>query len=118
MNLQKSLVEKHIHGQKKYHAFSFIADGRVMKEETIDELIDGINYLVYQIIISRHDKREILRWTEDELNIVYSKIISEVDSMDTESDLYTERNIAKMRDMIKDLKKLNENLQYSPLRLY
>jgi hypothetical protein len=101
--LKRELWKKHIHGQKKYHAFSFIADGRIMKKETIEELIDGINYLVYQLIKDRFKKEEILTWDEKKLNVIYLKILEEIDKMDSESRNKSIRAIARMRDLIKYL---------------
>lgn len=58
MNLPKALKAKHLHGQEKYHAFSFVKDGRVMRKETIDELVDGINYQIYQLI--KRDRKSVV----------------------------------------------------------
>lgn len=98
--LKRELWKKHLHGQKKYHAFSFIADGRIMKKETIEELIDGINYLVYQLIKDRFKKEAILTWDEKKLNVTYLEILKEIHKMDPDSKNKSIRAIARMRDLI------------------
>lgn len=102
--LTKMLQEKHIHGQQKYHAFSFIKDGRKMNLETIDELVDGINYLVYQLIKDRFDKKEIISWDVATLNKNYSEIVKSIPEMSNRSENKNIRAIARMRDLIDTLR--------------
>ena len=107
MNLKKELLKKHFHGQEKYHAFSFLMDKRKMAGETIEELIDGINYQIYQLIKDRYSKKELKLLSEQEikgvntLNNYYKKIIKEVEGMSNRSENKVIKAIARMRDLIK-----------------
>lgn len=108
--MQKELYKKHLHGQKKYHAFSFLKDGRVMKKETKEELIDGINYLIYQLIKDRFPKNYLWEMSirgekgTRELNKIYKDIISTIPKMSNRSENKTIKAIARMRDLIELLK--------------
>ena len=111
MNLQRELYKKHLHGQEKYHAFSFLKDRRVMAKETIEELIDGINYQVYQLIKNRVSKKELSEYSKQGevgvkmLNLIYKKIINSIPKMSNRSENRTIKVIARMRDLIKELSK-------------
>lgn len=111
MNLEKELLKKHLHGQEKYHAFSFLKDGRVMSKETTEELIDGINYQIYQLIKDRYPKKELLKVSElgeqgvKQLNEIYKEIIKTIPSMSNRSQNKTIYTIARIRDLIKILSK-------------
>jgi len=108
MELEKELLKKHLHGQEKYHAFSFLKDGRKMSDETIEELVDGINYLTYQLIKDSHTTGELMRLSNEPdgvklLNIIYTGLISEIPKMQTTSENKNMRAIAIMRDLIEEL---------------
>lgn len=109
-NLNKVLQAKHVHGQAKYHAFSFLKDGRKMSNETIDELVDGINYLVYQLIKDRYGKKDLMEMSKlgEEgirmLNGIYADILKTIPGMSRRSENKNIRAIARMRDLIEDLK--------------
>lgn len=111
MNLEKELFKKHLHGQEKYHAFSFLKDGRTMSKETIEELVDGINYLIYQLIKDRYSKKELLAVSKlgeqgvEQLNEIYKELIKTIPKMSARSENVTIRVIARMRDLIKMLSK-------------
>lgn len=111
MNLSPVLWKKHLHGQKKYHAFSFLKDGRVMKKETTDELIDGINYLIYQLIKDRQGSTVLTKLAMqkekgiEQLNKLYRAQIAEIPKMSNRSENKVIRAIARMRDLIADLSK-------------
>lgn len=74
-NLKKELIKKHLVGQKKYGAFSFLNDKRNMELEAADELLDSINYLVYRDIKKFFGKRVIKKWTPEIFNSVYKAVI-------------------------------------------
>jgi len=74
-SLKKELIKKHKRGQKKYGAFSFLNDGRDMKLEACDELIDAINYLVYGIIKDTRGEANIKKWNIKKFNNIYKNYI-------------------------------------------
>lgn len=74
-NLEIELAKKHRRGQKKYGAFSFLNDGRNMKLEAADELVDAINYLVYEKIKEDYGEKLIKTWTIKEFNKEYRDYI-------------------------------------------
>ena len=76
-NLRELLLKKHKLGQEKYGAFSFLNDGRDMDLETIDELVDAINYLVYKKITEDHGKEVIKKWSVNTFNHVYDRYLRE-----------------------------------------
>jgi len=74
-DLTKELKKKHSRGQKKYGAFSFLNDGRDMKLEAADELLDAVNYLTYLAIKEDHGEKEIKKWSISKFNKTYDKYI-------------------------------------------
>ena len=74
-NLMELLSKKHKLGQEKYGAFSFLNDGRDMDLETIDELVDAINYLIYKKITEDHGKKVIKGWSVSTFNHMYSEYL-------------------------------------------
>ena len=77
-NLEKELIKKHRHGQKKYHAFSFLEDSRDMNLEAADELIDAINYQVYKSIKQKYSEEELKTWSVAKLNKTYIAIVKDL----------------------------------------
>lgn len=76
-NLQKELLKKHMRGQKKYGAFSFLKDGRDMNLEASDELLDAINYLTYDRIKNLFGEKIIHSWSIAKFNKIYRQTIKE-----------------------------------------
>ena len=103
MNIEKKLIKKHQVGQKKYGAFSFVKDKRDMKKDVEDELIDAINYLIYQTIKDDYSESEILSWSTRKLNSVYKKSVSEVKNMSYRSKNPIRALIGKLYKIIKSL---------------
>jgi len=87
--IKKELKKKHLKGQKKYGAFSFIEDKRDMKLEACDELIDAVNYLVYEEIKKDLGISAIRILTKEQFNKVYSNKIKNI----TETDSFYISNI-------------------------
>ena len=50
------MKKRHISGQEKYGEFSFL--NRDMREDSIEELIDAMNYLLYLIIKIKYFKEK------------------------------------------------------------
>lgn len=80
-NLEKELAKKHRRGQKKYGAFSFLNDGRDMKLEAADELIDAINYLIYEKITESYGAENIKSWSIREFNSTYYWYLGELSNV-------------------------------------
>jgi len=97
-NLQKELLKKHMRGQKKYGAFSFLKDGRDMNLEAADELLDAINYITYQRIKNKYGEKVIHGWTIAKFNKIYRQAIQE-------KFLSTNIYISDMLYLINELKK-------------
>ena len=85
MDLSQVLYDKHMHGQKKYHAFSFLEDGRDMRKESIEELVDAINYMTYQEIKDEYDEKEIRAWDVHKFNNIYKEKILNLPEASTSS---------------------------------
>ena len=70
--LKKSLKERHLKGQKKYGTFSFL--GKDMKEEAKEELIDAVNYSIYEELkgIKVIESAEL---PEGDFNELHSRIV-------------------------------------------
>lgn len=77
-DLGKELLKKHKHGQKKYGAFSFLNDGRNMKLEAADELVDAINYLVYEGIKGFYGEEALRKMSVKHFNDIYEECIIDV----------------------------------------
>jgi len=105
INVEKALIKKHYHGQKKYGSFSFVKDKRNMKEDVIDELIDAINYLIYQIVKDNYSELEILEWSTRKWNGVYKKLTLEIKNMSYRSKNPNRATIGKMYKIINSLQK-------------
>ncbi len=73
MNLQKKLYKKHLFGQTKYGEFTFLT--KDMKKETQEELIDAINYQIYEFIKRKYSVQEIKNWDVKKLNRVYRAVL-------------------------------------------
>jgi hypothetical protein len=101
--LKDELIKKHQHGQEKYGAFSFLNDGRDMKLEAADELLDAINYLTYQAIKKHFGGKTIKTWSVNKFNEVYILLISNF----TSGNIYLDKNRQMIAELIKLINKLN-----------
>lgn len=70
-DLRKELLKKHRHGQRKYHAFSFLEDGRDMYLEAADEVVDAINYMLYEEIKNEYDREVLEKMSVRRFNKIY-----------------------------------------------
>lgn len=77
-DLKEELIKKHYHGQEKYGAFSFLNDERDMNLEAADELIDAVNYLIYEAIKRVYGEETLRAMEPSEFNKIYESDLENV----------------------------------------
>lgn len=100
-DLKAELIKKHYHGQEKYGAFSFLNDGRDMKLEAADELIDAINYLFYEGLKRLYGEEQLRKMSTEDFNKAYELHLESVVKLTHNESPITGRLI----ELINELKK-------------